>query len=178
MRADPEELLRLAPFRHLPIAALEPLLARAPLLTVERGATVIQERAPGTAALLLLSGRLQVSTALGGRPLGITLPGRIVGEGALLGHAPPRSARVVALEAARLLLLEPSLLRGLEGSAVGTALELAVLRGVSEHLRASTRTLAALAPPSAAGLEANTAQQPEAPTLRMGCATPRERMWP
>jgi CRP-like cAMP-binding protein len=170
VRADPKELIRLPLFRHLPLSALAPLVSACPLIEVERGACVIHEGTPGESALLLVAGRLQATTALGGCRLGITLPGDIVGERALLERSPTRSARLVALDPARLLLVQPATLRALEGSLVGLALELAVLRGVSDHLRSSTKALVALPPQRAAEFEAPTAPQAEAPTFRLPSA--------
>lgn len=143
MRIDPTALIRLRLFRHLPCAALSPLLARSEGVAVRRGDCVIQEGTPGRSAMLVVAGRLRVSAGNGRVHLGVSLPGDLVGERALLEPAPLRTATLCALEDSTLLVIDPATLRALSATPVAIAIELALIRGLTLHLRGSTRTLAA-----------------------------------
>ena len=108
-------LLRSSPtFSVLGAPELERLARGMAPVTVERGGTLIREGEEGDTAYLVADGELEVSA--GGRKLATLGRGDIVGEIALL-RGGPRTAEVVALEAARLYELErEAFLEALGGS--------------------------------------------------------------
>jgi CRP-like cAMP-binding protein len=95
-------------FSELPSNDLEALSLRVRERTYRRHETVFHFDDPGTALLLIRTGRVKVTlTSKEGKEiiLRIAGPGEIVGEVALLdGH--PRSATIVALEKLEVFLLE------------------------------------------------------------------------
>jgi CRP-like cAMP-binding protein len=95
----PRDILKSTPFfaEVLTDAELDMLAARARFLAFPRGATPIEEDAPGTSMFVIAKGTVSVSVAGDPSPIARLGPGDIVGEMSLLTGA-RRSATVTAHE--------------------------------------------------------------------------------
>jgi CRP-like cAMP-binding protein len=123
-------LARTPLFRALPPEALEWLAEQVRGREVAAGAVVVHQGEAAEDLYLVESGRLEVTTASGGRTLALGLlgPGDFFGEMALLRKS-PRSATVTALADARLWAL----------SRAGLVAVIRQHPAVGDHLRAVTR---------------------------------------
>jgi CRP-like cAMP-binding protein len=144
MRATPPMLCRLRPLRALGRDELAALATAAPLRRIEPHEVLLRAGDRGSAAFLVIEGRLRVRAGgEGGRVLGWALPGDLVGERALVEDHALRSASVDALEPAAVLVLEQVALRGEAVAAARVALELAALGALRERLRGAGAALLA-----------------------------------
>lgn len=101
------DLLRKLPvFAGLSEAELSALMGCMVLKKLAPGGILVEEGAPGASAYAVISGRLKVTAARGGRELALNIvgPGSLIGELALLDPG-PRSASAVALDPVRVLVL-------------------------------------------------------------------------
>jgi CRP-like cAMP-binding protein len=100
----PRDILKSTPFFAdvLTDAELDMLAARARFLAFPKGATPIEEDAPGTSMFVLSKGKVSVSVTGDASPIATLGAGDIVGEMSLLTGA-RRSASVTALEPVEVL---------------------------------------------------------------------------
>jgi CRP-like cAMP-binding protein len=100
----PRDILKSTPFFAdvLNDAELDMLAARARFLSFPKGATPIEEDAPGTSMFVIARGKVSVRVTGDAAPIATLGPGDIVGEMSLLTGA-RRSATVTALEPVEVL---------------------------------------------------------------------------
>lgn len=89
-------------FAAVPLSVLASLAAVMEVRDLPSGAVLVAEGDPGDALFVVVDGSLRIET--GGRLLGTTGPGGVIGELALLDPA-PRSASAIAVEDTRVLAL-------------------------------------------------------------------------
>jgi signal transduction histidine kinase len=129
-----EFLRRLPLFAGLPEADLEQLYRPAEPLTLQPGALLIEEGAPGDALFVLIDGELQVTKRSGGHDVkvAVRLPGEVIGEMSLLDNS-PRSASVRGLTESHLLKVSKSVFERTLSTSPAAAL--ATLHTVVARLR-------------------------------------------
>jgi CRP-like cAMP-binding protein len=100
----PRDILQSTPFfaEVLTDAELDMLAARARFLAFPKGATPIEEDAPGTSMFVIAKGRVNVAVDSDPKPIATLGAGDIVGEMSLLTGA-RRSATVIAIEPVEVL---------------------------------------------------------------------------
>lgn len=127
-------LRRIELFAGLPEADLDWLSAQAEPFALEAGEILIEEGAPGDAAFIILDGELEVVKKSDTQSIAIALrePGEVVGEMALLDHA-PRMATVRAVRASRLLRIRGEAFHQLLSQKPSAALS--ILHTVTRRLR-------------------------------------------
>ena len=112
MRQDAQTLLEIPFFRGVPPAAIVALTHRAVIESYDTDMTVFRQGDTSDRALLLISGRLEVT--LGDGParkrVGDVRPGEVFGETALFAPGQRRSASVFALEPSRALVISQELI--------------------------------------------------------------------
>lgn len=92
-----------------PAPAIEAVIARTQPVGFAPAEVVFREGDTGDRALFVVAGRLRAT--LGGRPIGDTAPGEIVGEAAIFLRAGRRAATVTAVEPTTCLALTRDLFR-------------------------------------------------------------------
>jgi signal transduction histidine kinase len=102
-----DAMRRLALFADLGASDLDQLVEMARTRTVAAGETLIREGEAGDTMFVIVEGELEVSKGQGSQAtvLAVRGPGDVVGEMALLEHA-PRSATLRALSPTRLLVID------------------------------------------------------------------------
>lgn len=121
-------------FAGLPDGDLERLSAQAEQVAVKAGENLIEEGAPGDAAFVVLDGEFEVVKKTDAQSITIAVrdPGQVIGEMALLDHA-PRSATVRAVVDSHVLKIRgDAFQRVLEDSSTAA---LSLLQTVTHRLR-------------------------------------------
>ncbi len=129
-----ESLRRLPLFADLPEADLEWLSQRAEPMSLEAGANLIEEGAPGDAAYIVVDGEFEVVKRSNHQDISIAVraAGEVFGEMALIDHA-PRMATVRATRPSRVLRISDDTFKQL--LAQSSSASLSILRTVSQRLR-------------------------------------------
>ena len=129
-----ETLRSLQFFADLPDADLEWLSQQAEPVAVNAGEVLMEEGAPGDAAYVVVDGEFEITKKADGRDIAIAVrdPGQIIGEMALLDHA-PRSATVRAMRAGSVLKIRGEAFQRMLTDSSSAALSL--LQTVSRRLR-------------------------------------------
>ncbi|HLF28401.1 MAG TPA: ATP-binding protein [Anaerolineae bacterium] len=129
------EFLRQLPlFASLSEADLEWLFHNAEPITIGTGETLIEEGGPGDSLYIVVDGEFEITKRSGQHDIAVALraPGEVIGEMALLDHA-PRSATVRALRDSQLLKIHDDTFHQLLANSPTAAL--AILHTVVARLR-------------------------------------------
>ncbi|MBI4732387.1 MAG: cyclic nucleotide-binding domain-containing protein [Chloroflexi bacterium] len=121
-------------FAGLPDADLDWLLEQADSFSLAAGEVLLEEGMPGDAAFIVIDGELEVKKKSDTQNILIAIraPGEVIGEMALLDHA-PRMATVRAVRPSRLLKIRGDTFQQLLSQKPSAAL--AILHTVSKRLR-------------------------------------------
>ena len=139
MPRDAEKLARLMLFRHVPEKDIVHLCRVAKPVSFQIGDEVFSQGDRADSALLVVEGRLIAK--VGGRDVGDSKSGEIVGETALFFRDGKRSASVVAAEITHCLILDNEVLQTSPYNPAIVAIENHLLGSIARRIRGSDRVI-------------------------------------
>lgn len=119
----PTDLTRVPVLRRIPTDALQELLALSTERKVAGGDVVYEAGVAGDPAMLLVTGRLQVTLPDGSRKLGDVWPGEVIGEAAFFDPDHTHRMRVVAMVDSTLAEVPLHLVEAARGSQALAAMQ-------------------------------------------------------